>query len=166
MRRFALILLSLCLLLAFVSAEEAVTELNWTDVQEAASGMEGVFAQLGGTDLMMFVPAGYVDREPESDHFLNLVDEQAGCVISGQILPIGTAVFKGGLKATGVAETDDCVLNGLTAVRYHMTLDGVAAEGIAIETVDGQTINISFAPVSEAYAETAEIMLRSIQPLK
>ena len=121
MKKLIAALMSLCLILTAAAAlgetaEEAVeTEpivVNWSDYEAAVEDVDGQFAQVSDTGLVMFIPAMFKDTELsdetlEGGTFLVLKSEtEENVVVSAQYAAVDIALFKAGLASQGVTLYD------------------------------------------------------------
>ena len=63
MKKLLALVMSLCLLCACCAYAEETVEINWSDVEEQASAIEGQFAPIADLGVMMFIPAVFGSAE-------------------------------------------------------------------------------------------------------
>ena len=63
MKKLLALVMSLCLLCACCAYAEETVEINWSDVEEQASAIEGQFAPIADLGVMMFIPAVFGSSE-------------------------------------------------------------------------------------------------------
>ena len=179
MKKLIAALMSLCLILTAAAAlgetaEEAVeTEpivVNWSDYEAAVEDVDGQFAQVSDTGLVMFIPAMFKDTELsdetlEGGTFLVLKSEtEENVVVSAQYAAVDIALFKAGLASQGVT-LYDVTLNGLPCCMFNVEGEGIVTSCVAFGTEQGGTLVFGFAPSDqEPWASLFRVMAASIQP--
>lgn len=178
MKKLFALLLSLCLLCgccAFAEeAEEAegMTEINWSDFEEAASKIDGQFSTIADLGLKMFVPAVFGAAEVSEEQqaagviaLLSTADGAGRVSITYQSLgEMEDDQFVAELEKAGATDIAYSMLNGDEMMDYDLVVNGTKTSNVVIPFDDGTIVTFSFAPMDdEGFAAIATIMMASIQ---
>ncbi len=153
------------------AAEAAVTEVNWSDVEEQVAEVEADFVTFDEIALKMWVPTAFEsveltdeDREQGYIGYYQTADESAACGVvymdvDGLSLEDYAAMLAEDEEVSGIAPM---IVNGIECLNYD--LKDRDATVLAYATEAGCIIEFSFRPVSdENFAATAMFMMSSIQ---
>ena len=174
MKKLIALLMTLCLLCACAYAEET-TEMNWADVEEAASAIEGQFCPIADLGVMMFIPSIFgsveVTDEQKAAGVIALLSTTDGAGrISFTYQDLGDMdgeAFVAELTKAGATDIDPIILNGRTGINYDLEMNGVKTTNVVISVDETKILTISFAPMDdEGFAELAQIMAASIQDVQ
>ncbi len=175
MKKLFAIVLSLCMLCAVALAEENETNLNWEDFQEAVAQIEGSFQQVGDLNLCMFIPAVFSEMEVTEEQkaqdvlaILSVPDDSARVAVSRfELGDMDLDTYEQELIKAGAADLALVSVNGLPAVDYNLTLNGVKTANLAFLTDDNAVLSFSFGPMDdESFAAVATVMVASIQAIQ
>ena len=173
-------LLCLCLMLTGIAAlaegsaaAQEPTVVNFSDYEAKAATMEGHFAKVSETGLMMFVPAEFKDMELSEEAkangtFMILKVDDKDVAVTAQVLKIDIEKFAAVAAADGHNPLP-VVINGVKYVAFNLAENGKVAANFALSTTDGNTLVFSFActeNLKDAYTETFKMMVASMQPAK
>lgn len=171
-KKLIAVLMSLCLILAAVAvfAEEAApTVVNWNDHKADADGIDGQFARVADTGLVMFIPAEFKDTELSEETlaggtFMVLKSEkEEKATVTAQILDTEITLFKAGLEKQGV-KLYETLLNGLPCYQFNVEAEGVTTSCFVFGTDQGSIVVFSFTLSNEeAYNSLYKVMASSIQ---
>ncbi len=164
MKKFAILLLVLCLLTAGACAE-AAKEINWSDVEGsiAEAGWGGGFMELEDLGLKVYVPEALKQVESEDYYAAFTTDEQDFTfVILVEELGYTTLEDFADAIKDSVEELDYETVNGLTGLSYKSEDAGY----MSFITDKGYTISFVFTPIAdEDYLAVAAVIVASIQAL-
>ena len=171
MKKLLAIVMSLCLLCACAYAEEPV-EINWADVEEQASAIEGQFAPIADLGVMMFIPAVFgsaeVTEEQKAAGVIALLSTADGAGrVSFTYQDLGEMdgeAYAAELVKAGATDLEFATLNGRTALSYELVINDVKTMNVVIDIDETKILTVSFAPMDdEGFAAVAQIMAASLQ---
>ena len=175
MKKLIAVLMIMCLAVTAVTslAEETETEqivVNWSDYEADAAGIEGDFAHLSQTGLIMFIPAEFKDSEISDEGldrgtFMVLKNENEGrAIVSGQAAELDMDTFLADLQSQGITIWET-VLNGLNCYQFNIEAAGILTSCVAFRTDQDGTIFVFSFTLSdqEPYASLYKVMVSSIQ---
>ena len=169
MKTLFAVTLMMCMLMGCAFAQTAVTEINWSDVEALAAGIEGEFCLVGDTGLMMYIPADMTERELTDESvsngfFLLMSNEDNTFFLAGSVYDGTLDQFKEQLVPLN-AQVEDGILNGIACTSYdYVDENGNREAGVAFPTESGdQVIVLSVSPVTEQTTIRAAVMTASIQ---
>ena len=172
MKKLIAALMSLCLIIcaaAAFAAEPEVMKINWSEYEAQAAGIEGQFADVADTGLMMFIPAEFKDTEIsdetlEGGTFMVLKsDKEEKAIVNAQHLPVDIDTFKAEMESKGLTlyATE---LNGIPCLQFNVETDGVTTSCFTFGTDQGSVIVFSFTLSTQApYDSLYKVMAASIQ---
>ena len=172
MKKLLALVMSLCLLCACCAYAEETVEINWSDVEEQASSIEGQFAPIADLGVMMFIPAVFgsaeVTEEQKAAGVIALLTTADGAGrVSFTYQDLGGMdgdAFVAELEKAGATDIEVAVLNGRNALSYDLVVNGVKSSNVVIDVDETKILTISFAPMDdEGFAELAGILTASIQ---
>ena len=178
MKKLFALLLTLCLMAACCAfAEEAAEDnsepvINWADFEEAASQIEGQFAEIADLGLKMYVPAIFGTAEVSEEQkaagviaILSTADGTGRVSITYQNLgDMDDETYYAELEKAGAVEIEFATLNGMDAMSYDLEINGVKTSNVVIPYEGGDIVTFSFAPMDdEGFKGVAGIMTASIQ---
>ena len=173
MKKLVAVLMILCLMMTAVAAlaeETETTVVNWSDHEADAAGIEGQFAAVAETGLIMFIPAEFADTDIDEETlaggtFMILKTEnEEKAVINAQVVSADPAVFRASVESQGITVWD-MVINGLPCIQFSVETMGVITSSFAFGTEQGGVLVFSFTlSDQEPYASLYKVMAASIQP--
>ena len=178
MKKLFALILSLCLLAgccAFTeeAEEDNLPEINWADVEAAASEIEGQFSEIADLGLKIFVPAVFgnaeVTEEQKAAGVIALLSTADGAGrVSFTYQDLGEMeddAFVDELEKAGATEIEWALLNGCDALSYELAVNGTQTTNVVLFEESNKILTVSFAPTDdEGFKELAGIMTASIQP--
>lgn len=167
MKKMLAIVLALVLALSAVPA--LAVDLNWADVEAAASQISGKFANIEEVSLKIWVPDVLMPAELSQEYiddgiiaYYTTDDGNYGFYV--QYVDVNSATledYAANLPEIGVAEIVSMTVNGLPALSFDLPEDDCAC--LAFATQKGFILQFTFFPLSDAtFAATAAIMAASI----
>ena len=169
MKKLFALLLALCLLGSFAMAETTeVTEVNWADVEGAASEVGGQFVTVEALSMAFWLPEGFVQSELTEDQeamgFFAIfnAEDNSGRIGMQFIEADGADVMDVIGEIEGASDAEPMLVNGLSCVNFDMK--DMDATCLAFGTQNGNILVITFAPMSnEDFAAKAMLVVASIQ---
>ena len=164
MKKFAILLLALCLLTVGACAE-AAEEINWSDIEAtvAEAGWGGGFMELEDLGLKVYVPDALKQVESEDYYAAFTTDDQdfTFVILVEELGYTSLSDFADAIKDS-VEELDYETVNGLTGLSYKSEEAGY----MSFITDKGYTISFVFTPITDdARLAVAAIIIGSIQAL-
>ena len=171
MKKLIAALMSLCLIVcaaAAFAAEPEVMKINWADYEAQAANVEGQFANVADSGLMMFIPAEFKDTDIpdevlEGGTFMVLKsDKEEKAVVNAQILPLDIDAFEAAMEKNG-STLYATELNGLSCLQFSAEADGIATSCFAFATDQGTVLAFTFSLSNqEPYTELYKLMAAAI----
>ena len=171
-------LLCLCLMLTGIAAlaegsAQEPTVVNFSDYEAKAATMEGHFAKVSETGLMMFVPAEFKDMELSEEAkangtFMILKVDGKDVAVTGQLVKGDVEKVAAAAAADGHS-TWNTIINGEKYVQFSVATNGTLTANFAFPTTDGNTLVFTFAMaenLKDAYTDMFKVMAASLQPAK
>ncbi len=172
MKKLVAVLMILCLVMTGVAAfaeETEQTVINWSDYEADAANIDGQFAHVSQTGLIMFIPAEFQDSEISEEAlsggtFMVLKTESEDrAVVSGQTVALDIDTFKASIEGQGI-QMWDTILNGLNCYQFNVEAAGIVTSCIVFSTEQNGMIIFSFTlSDQEPYASLYKVMASSIQ---
>ena len=173
MKKLVAVLMILCLAVsaAAVFAEDAEPNIvQWSDYAADAAGIEGEFAHISSTGLIMFIPAEFKDSEISEEALAGgkimvlKTENEERAVVSAQVIEYDVETFLGSIVNEGVTVWHT-ILNGLNCYQFNLDTLGVVTSCIVYSTEQGGSLIFSFTlSDEEPYASMYKVMAASIQP--
>lgn len=172
MKKLLALVMSLCLLCACCAYAEETVEINWSDVEEQASSIEGQFAPIADLGVMMFIPAVFgsaeVTEEQKAAGVIALLTTADGAGrVSFTYQDLGgmdSEAYTAELIKAGATDLEIVTLNGRAALSYELVINDVKTMNVVIDIDETKILTVSFAPMDdEGFAAVAQIMAASLQ---
>ena len=162
MKKLVVLILALCMLCSAAFA----ADLNWSDVEEAASQIAGEFKTFDEISVKIWIPDVLKTVEGAEDRIGFYMTEDESAAVSVQYLDMnGMSLeeYEAALKEDAeVSELELGTVNGLPALSYMLKEKDVGC--IAFTTEMGYILEVACGPVSdENFAKMFAIILGSIQ---
>lgn len=164
---FALVLV---MILALSAVSAMAAELNWSDVEEGASQIEGDFVTFDEIAVKIWMPAVFqatelTDEDVENGYigYYMPADESAAVAVQ-YVNTDGMTLeeYSAKLEEAGLTGIETGTVNGLPCVSYDNT--EADASSIAFTTEAGYILEVTCAPMSdEGFAAVAMMIVASIQ---
>ena len=175
MKKLIALIMTLCLLCACCAYAEEAAEINWADVEEKASSIEGQFCPIADLGVMMFIPSIFgsvevADEQKAAGVIALLSTEDGAGRISFTYQDLGEMAgedYVAELVKAGATDIETVILNGRTAMSYELVLNDVKTANVVIDIDETKILTVSFAPMDdEGFAELAGILTASLQDVQ
>ena len=165
MKKLVVLILALCMLCSAAFA----ADLNWSDVEEAASQIAGEFKTFDEISVKIWIPdtlqaVELSDDDRENGYIGYFADENSAVAVqyvdmNGMSLEEYEAALK---DDADVSELEFGTVNGLPALSYMLKENDTAC--IAFTTEMGYILEVACAPMSdEGFAGVVALVISSIQ---
>lgn len=170
MKKLVALLVALCMMCSVTAMAETTeaVELNWSDVEELANEIGGVFVQID-LGLVIWAPNGYVvlselpEEYTEKGIYGMIAKEDLSGAIALQYVDVnGTSLADCVAAIEGASDPREMVINGYPCINFD--LKEMDATCVAFATEQGKLFVLSFLPMSDAeFAVVSTVMVASIQ---
>ena len=162
MKKLVVLILALCMLCSAAFA----ADLNWSDVEEAASQIAGEFKTFDDISVKIWIPDVLKAVDGMEDRIGYYMTEDQSAAVSVQYLDMNGMTleeYEAALKEDAeVSEIEAGTVNGLPALSYMLKESDVAC--VAFTTQMGYILEIACGPMSdEGFASVVAYIISSIQ---
>ena len=162
MKKLVVMILALCML----SSVAFAADLNWSDVEEAASQIDGEFKTFDEISVKIWIPDVLKAVDGVEDRIGFFMTEDESAAVSVQYLDMnGMSLeeYEAALQEDAdVSDIEVGTVNGLPALSYMLTEKDVAC--VAFTTEMGYILEVACGPVSdEGFAAVVAYIVSSIQ---
>ena len=162
MKKLVVLILALCMLCSAAFA----ADLNWSDVEEAASQIAGEFKTFDDISVKIWIPDVLKAVDGVEDRIGYYMTEDQSAAVSVQYLDMNGMTleeYEAQLKEDAdVSEIELGTVNGLPALSYLLKESDVAC--VAFTTQMGYILEIACGPMSdEGFASVVAYIISSIQ---
>jgi len=162
MKKLVVLILALCMLCSAAFA----ADLNWSDVEEAASQIAGEFKTFDDISVKIWIPDVLKAVDGMEDRIGYYMTEDQSAAVSVQYLDMNGMTleeYEAQLKEDAdVSEIEIGTVNGLPALSYMLKESDVAC--VAFTTQMGYILEIACGPMSdEGFASVVAYIISSIQ---
>jgi len=162
MKKLVVLILALCMLCSAAFA----ADLNWSDVEEAASQIAGEFKTFDDISVKIWIPDVLKAVDGMEDRIGYFMTEDQTAAVSVQYLDMNGMTleeYEAQLKEDAeVSEIEIGTVNGLPALSYMLKESDVAC--VAFTTQMGYILEIACGPMSdEGFASVVAYIISSIQ---
>ncbi len=162
MKKLVVLILALCMLCSAAFA----ADLNWSDVEEAASQIAGEFKTFDDISVKIWIPDVLKAVDGVEDRIGYYMTEDQSAAVSVQYLDMNGMTleeYEAQLKEDAeVSEIEMGTVNGLPALSYMLKESDVAC--VAFTTQMGYILEIACGPMSdEGFASVVAYIISSIQ---
>ena len=162
MKKLVVLILALCMLCSAAFA----ADLNWSDVEEAASQIAGEFKTFDDISVKIWIPDVLKAVDGVEDRIGYYMTEDQSAAVSVQYLDMNGMTleeYEAQLKEDAeVSEIEIGTVNGLPALSYMLKESDVAC--VAFTTQMGYILEIACGPMSdEGFASVVAYIISSIQ---
>lgn len=162
MKKLVVLILALCMLCSAAFA----ADLNWSDVEEAASQIAGEFKTFDDISVKIWIPDVLKAVDGVEDRIGYYMTEDQSAAVSVQYLDMNGMTleeYEAQLKEDAeVSEIEMGTVNGLPALSYMLKESDVAC--VAFTTKMGYILEIACGPMSdEGFASVVAYIISSIQ---
>ena len=165
MKKLVVLILALCMLCSAAFA----ADLNWSDVEEAASQIAGEFKTFDEISVKIWIPdtlqaVELSDDDRENGYIGYFADENSAVAVqyvdmNGMSLEEYEAALK---EDAEVSEIEAGTVNGLPALSYAIKEKDTGV--LAFTTQKGYILEVSCAPISdEGFSSVVAVIISSIQ---
>ncbi len=162
MKKLVVLILALCMLCSAAFA----ADLNWSDVEEAASQIAGEFKTFDEISVKIWIPDVLKAVDGVEDRIGYYMTEDQSAAVSVQYLDMNGMTleeYEAQLKEDAeVSEIEIGTVNGLPALSYMLKESDVAC--VAFTTQMGYILELACGPMSdEGFASVVAYIISSIQ---
>lgn len=172
MKKLVAVLMILCLAVPFTAAfaeEGDPIVIRWSDFEADAAQIDGQFAHVSKTGLIMFVPDVFKDSDISEEAmaggtFMVLkAEDEERAVVSAQTVSMDLGTFKASLEGQGITMYET-VLNDLHCYQFNIEAVGIVTACIVFETDQDGIMIFSFTLADqEPYRSMYQVMVSSLQ---
>ena len=167
MKKLVVLILALCMLCSAAFA----ADLNWSDVEEAASQIAGEFKTFDEISVKIWIPdtlqaVELSDDDRENGYIGYFADENSAVAVqyvdmNGMSLEEYEAALK---EDAEVSEIEAGTVNGLPCITYEFTSDADLCQVCSFTTEAGYVLEVAVGPLADDNAKLgASVVLASIQ---